>query len=801
MSVVYRKVWRDLMRNKGRTILVVLSIAVGVTAVGLIFSINNLLTTQMTLSQIASDPSHAKLYLDGYIDDETVRSLGNMQEIGEIEGAIETSIRWKRNLDDDWEQKQALLIARESYRDMPFDLYTLKSGDWPEVNAVDVEFNHQGPFNVPEVGQTLYLEVNEREEPLYLNGTLRDPSQFPPPNAQNPTFYVTREMMNKLTGIYNFNVLRFTIPQYSQEKAEIAVEAVKQRLKSQNVSITYYEIQDPQRHPMQDIANGIGLVLGLMAVMSLFLSVLLVINTINAIITQQIPQIGVMKTYGGMRNDVAKIYLAGVGIYGILSLVIALPLAAFGGYFIANWMLYLFNVPPARFSFPLSALLTMLIAGLLSPLLAGFVPILKGASITVKDAISSYGMGAADFGSGVVSRLLGRIRGLPRLVAMPLRNTFRRMGRLLLTELTLIAAGALFLTVLSTGSSVRTTIANAFKSFGYDILLVFKSPQRINEIVSLLGTQSNVARVEMWVWQDAKAHLPGVTGPGTEKDVALRGFPEDSEFYKPVIISGEGLDSQDTSVRQLLLNDQLAKDLGIEAGDSIVIDLGRKHVAVWEVAGLIQDLTPSGNTIYMYRDVLNQELNQVNQASVAEVKLNLPEETLDNHLAAIKNLEDFLKTQGIEPASTSSSIQEQEQFSAQLGILITVLLIMTVLVAIVGSVGLSGTLSINVIERIREIGVMRAVGASSSDLALIFIGEGLLIGLISWAIAIPISLVTAGLFVTILGGVIGVSVHYFYSVGGIFLWLFIVALLSLLASWLPAMNATRISIANSLAYE
>jgi putative ABC transport system permease protein len=307
--------------------------------------------------------------------------------------------------------------------------------------------------------------------------------------------------------------------------------------------------------------------------------------------------------------------------------------------------------------------------------------------------------------------------------------------------------------------------------------------------------------VEMWVWQDAKAHLPGVTGPGTEKDVALRGFPEDSEFYKPVIISGEGLDSQDTSVRQLLLNDQLAKDLGIEAGDSIVIDLGRKHVAVWEVAGLIQDLTPSGNTIYMYRDVLNQELNQVNQASVAEVKLNLPEETLDNHLAAIKNLEDFLKTQGIEPASTSSSIQEQEQFSAQLGILITVLLIMTVLVAIVGSVGLSGTLSINVIERIREIGVMRAVGASSSDLALIFIGEGLLIGLISWAIAIPISLVTAGLFVTILGGVIGVSVHYFYSVGGIFLWLFIVALLSLLASWLPAMNATRISIANSLAYE
>jgi len=99
--------------------------------------------------------------------------------------------------------------------------------------------------------------------------------------------------------------------------------------------------------------------------------VLLVINTINAIIVQQIPQIGVMKTYGAMRGDVARVYLACVAIYGMLSLVIALPVAAVGGYFIANWLLYLFNVPQASFSFPFSALLAMLLAGLLSPILAG----------------------------------------------------------------------------------------------------------------------------------------------------------------------------------------------------------------------------------------------------------------------------------------------------------------------------------------------------------------------------------------------------------------------------------------------
>jgi putative ABC transport system permease protein len=801
MSIVYRKVWRDLMRNKGRTILVVVSIAVGVIAVGMIFSINNLLTQQMTKAQIASHSSHAKLYLDGNIDDLTVRSLSNLPEVDTMEGAIETSIRWKRSLDDDWEQRPAILIARNDYRNMPYDLYNLRTGDWPDLASADVEFNHAEPFNIPGIGGTIYFDVNERAEPYTINGTLRDPSQFPPPNAQSPTFYVTREVMAELTNMRDFNVLRLTIPEFSQEQAEIAVDAVKERLRRLNVAITYYEITDPQRHPMQDIVNGIGAVLGLMAVMSLFLSVLLVINTINAIIAQQIPQIGVMKTYGGMRKDVAKIYLAGVAIYGLLSLLFAIPLAAVLGFVVANMMLRLFNVPQASFSFPFGAILAMALAGLLAPLLAGLYPVMRGASITVKDAISLFG--GATFGTGLVARILGKIRGLPRLVAMPLRNTFRRMGRLFLTELTLVVAGALFLTVMTTGSSVSNTIAQAFESFGYDILLIFKGPQRIGEITDLLASRPEVGRVEMWVWQDAKARLPGATGPGSEKDVALRGYPQDTQFYTPVVNVGQDLASAGATStdRMLLLNQNMAEEMGVGPGDEIELDLGGDRVAIWAIAGLIQDLTPSGNTIYMYRDVLNQELNQVDRATVAEVKLNLPEQTLENHLKAIEALESYLNAEGIELASTTSSIQDQEQFASQLNILITLLLIMTVLVAAVGGVGLSGTLSINVIERIREIGVMRAVGASSRDLALIFITEGMIIGLISWAFAIPLSVFAGGLFVNMLGGVIGVSVGYFYSVSGIFIWLIIVIILSLFASWLPALHAARISVARSLAYE
>lgn len=799
MKIAFRKVWRDIIRNKTRTLLVVISIAVGVIAIGMIFSTNNLLSQQMTLSQKMSQPSHGKLYLDKSIDDATLHGLTSIPGISQIEGGIESAIRWKPTLESDWEQERANLVARENYQNQTFDLLTLRSGDWPDIKTVDVEFNHVKPFNVPEVGGTIYFEVNNRAEAWMIGGTLRDPSQFPPPNAQAPTFYVTRDVMERLGGTRDFNVVRFSIPEYSKDEAEIAVADIKTKLKKLGVSVTYYEVQEPERHPMQDIINGIGYVLALMAIMSLGLSTFLVINTINAVIAQQIPQIGAMKAVGGVKREIAILYLSFVGIYGFLSLVIAVPIGAIGGFLISNWLLYMLNVPPSRFELLGLSILLQIFAGLFAPLVAALWPVLRGASITIREAISNYGLGASKYGTGLIDRLLSRIHGLPRLAALPLRNTFRSLGRVVLTEVTLIGAGAFFLTVLSTGSSVTQTISSAMDSFGYDIVLVFKNPQRIDRIISLVESRENVSHAEMWIWQDATAKVPGTSGPGSEYEIKLRGFPRDTEFFSPRIVAGENLTSD--SGQDLLINQKLAADMGLKVDDQIALDLGKERDSIWTISGLVEDLTASQTTAYMYLDSLGAELNQTDRASVVEIKLTDTEKTAQAQEAAIKDLQDFFTTQGIEVANGTGSVQQKEQTAAQLNILITILLIMTVLVAIVGSVGLSGTLSINVIERTREIGVMRAVGASSGDIGLIFMGEGLMYGLLSWIFAIPISLAAGSILVKTLGQVIDVALRYYYSVTGIWIWLLIVVVLSLLASWLPAMRATKISVAKSLAYE
>ena len=163
---------------------------------------------------------------------------------------------------------------------------------------------------------------------------------------------------------------------------------------------------------------------------------------------------------------------------------------------------------------------------------------------------------------------------------------------------------------------------------------------------------------------------------------------------------------------------------------------------------------------------------------------------------------DYLEDRNIDIASTTLQVDIVEGVTGGFNVLVYLLLGMAVLIAVVAGLGLTGTMSLNVMERTREIGVMRAVGAGNNAIRLMFVGEGVLIGVLSTILALPISYPGTVVFANVLGDVIfGNPLTVIVAPLGIFVWFGIVLLVSSAASVAPANRASQISIREAIAYE
>ena len=211
------------------------------------------------------------------------------------------------------------------------------------------------------------------------------------------------------------------------------------------------------------------------------------------------------------------------------------------------------------------------------------------------------------------------------------------------------------------------------------------------------------------------------------------------------------------------------------------------------------DLTYFQRSVFVPRSVYAGEVGLTGHGTRASVS-TLPDDGA-TQLRVESRLREVLNARGLRVGSTQTYEAVRVQNENIYGMIMMLLLNMAALIALVGAIGLAGTLSINVLERRREIGVMRAIGASSLTIASLLIGEGLILGLLAWLIAIPLSMPVGQVFVAVIGQVLGLAITYQFSWNGALQWLSIIVVLSILGSLLPAIRATRVSVRESLAYE
>jgi putative ABC transport system permease protein len=272
-------------------------------------------------------------------------------------------------------------------------------------------------------------------------------------------------------------------------------------------------------------------------------------------------------------------------------------------------------------------------------------------------------------------------------------------------------------------------------------------------------------------------------------------MPPDSEFFQARIVGGRGLQAGDDHA--ILFNYRIAVDEGIQVGDEVRFDI-RDEETVWTVVGLV--LLTNQYDSFVPVDALAQETGTVNRGT--RIHVACEQHDAEYQQQVIQSLRDAYAANRMEPAWSWGTAEMREREWEGFKTIVYLLLAMAALSSLVGGIGLMGTMSINVVERRREIGVMRATGATAATIAGIFCSEGMVLGALSWLFAVPLSYPGARLLSDVVGNeLLNLPLEFSYSIEGMVLWLVIAMIISAVASLWPALSAARVSVREALAYE
>jgi putative ABC transport system permease protein len=790
VSPRWRKVLRDLGTNKARTALVVVSIAVGVFAVGAVTSTSLQLSADLSRVYRATNPANAIIFPRTPIDDELVRSVRRVEGVADAEGVQTATMRVKTG-PDEW--RTLVLTARQDFTYQRMDTIAPERGAWPPPrHEILVERNAFSLLKA-EVGDTLTVQTPDRKlHEVPLAGLAYDVSAPPAMFSGSVQGFATLETLEWLGQPRTFTQLRITVSEHADDVASIqqVADRVKHKVEQTENSVQNVRVPTPGNHPAKEIIDPLLLILTVFGASSLFLSGFLVVNTVTALLTQQVPLIGVMKAIGARTGQLFGMYLGTVFVYGLLSLLVAAPLGAAAGFGLTWYLAGLLNVEtPFAIQWPVVALEAVL--AVLIPLIAALWPVFTGTHLTVREALNAEGAGA--FGRGLIDRALERLQGLPRPLLLSLRNTFRRKGRLALTLTTLTLGGAVFIGVLTLRSSMLATLDDTLDYWRYDVSVAMSGQYRTDQMNAEALQVPGVTAAESWASAGVQRLRPdGHDGISLE----VIAPPADTTMILPTLLEGRWLlpDDQDAIVLNTAV---LQKEPDLKVGDTVTFKLGKKETS-WRIVGLAR-ATLSGPVAYANLPAFSRLNGAPGRAGHLVVTTAQHDAATQTAVAAA--LKTRLEESRLQVVDTRTVSSIREGIELQFNIIIALMLAMAVLMAVVGGLGLMGTMSINVIERAREIGVMRAIGASTATVLGIFLVEGTLIGALSWLAATALSLPLSRLMSAAIGQTLfQAELSYAFSVPGVLLWLVLVLTLAALATLLPALRASRLTVRAVLAY-
>ena len=779
LTPLMRKSLADVSRRKLRTALVVLGITVGVggltainTGSGALYAAFAYTASKTAISQISvsvreCDPSIAS----------DLRSLPNVNVV-QLQTFFPT--RWKISASPGYVNMG--ITAHADLRDVKLFPFQLSAGRPPGVGEIVMESGDRALQPV-RLGDNVTLTTPRGPVDLHVVGLSRTLGRTSAGFSSFATGYMSTDGLASATGIDRPNDLQISV--HDPNQAGATARAVASWLRDHGIVVLNTSLGEGYFDASP--VNGLFVVMNVLSVVALLLTGFLIINSITTLVGEQVAVIGSMKAIGATRRRVMRGYLTTVLVYGAAGTALGIPLGLFGGYQLTRFLADIVTLDIGPFAVDPRVIALAVLVGLGAPVSAALLPLWSGTRITVREAISAYGMSGG--GPRRVAGASGPLRWVPQTVWLGLRSVFRRRVRAALTLLALTFAAAAFLAIQTTTYSFDVFLGKLFTQYNSDMFVFMTRPAPYEQVRHRLLAVPNVARVERFENAGVKTRWGTILLTGTEDDPVL---------YRRDVIAGRWYRPDEKRV--LLINEQLSQRSGLKVGDPITISNATK-TETWTVIGEVHDLngglglagvslTPIGQ---LY-DFLDRPEGYAGGFMLGTT--NRSQSAVDRTASSVDN---DLTGAGLAPFVTTAQ-QNVKRNQNQFQILYVLLSAVAAIVALVGILGLFNTLTTSVLERRREIGILRSVGATGRRVAAVFWTEGMALAAIAWVVAVVLGIPAAYGFLALISAVL-IGVPFAFDPISLVAMLAFTLVIASLASVVPAWAAARLRVVATLRYE
>jgi putative ABC transport system permease protein len=536
--------------------------------------------------------------------------------------------------------------------------------------------------------------------------------------------------------------------------------------------------------------------------MTLILSAILVSTSLSNLMTKQVREIGVMKTIGANSIQISGLYLLMLLMICISAVVLGTPLSKMSAGLLIKQISILLNLNLFDASIPYWVSVVQAMAGILIPLSAAAIPVFRGSRITVQDALNNYGVSQKEFGKGGFESFLARLRILGDTFTLSLRNVFRNRSRLVLTLGLLAAGGGLFMTALNMSKAWNVNLQKIYKYRYYDLEVRLNEAFPSDKLISRVRAIPGVKEVEAWgnsptsFMKEARhdiIHTYPDKGHGSFTMVAS---PPATRMVKFPILGGRWLGPGNGN--EVVLNHMaLAQANHLKVSELVSLSVDGRP-SEWKIIGFVEDLG-SPATAYVSSSAFARISNTEGLTNMLRVSLSSRDR--DTILLKTREIEKAIEKEGGSISITVTISLLRSAVGEHMKVLVGSLLAMAFLMAAVGVLGLMSTMGMNLFERTRELGVMRAIGATPRAIGQLIVMEGLIIVALSLVFAFILSLLLSWSIWNLIGNMsfrtpLPLSISPFALLG----WTGLVFLGSILATIYPAWRVSRITTREALSY-